>query len=311
VIVQKELDLMGSKPPKPARQLSTGVQWLRIALRPQNRGPILAALVIVAAIAGLTVAWNKWGAPTTKSAEYVVTPDKIDVTPQPAWIHADVKADVVQVGKLTQLNLRDPQLVEEVARAFALHAWVAKVVRVTKEFPARVNVELEYRRPIAAVEITSQGQPGLLFVDAEGVLLPSEDFAQSQAKDFLRIAAGSSTPASVYGAPWGDERIAGAARVAQLWGDRFRQPGLVRMVAVEQPGGQIIYELRTAGETRVIWGPAPGREAAAEPAAEQKIAALLDYIADKGPLDRENGERLVDLRKLAGVRREGEAPAEP
>ena len=33
-----------------------------------------------------------------------------------------------------------------------------------------------------------------------------------------------------------------------------------------------------------------------EPPAEQKIAALLAHIADKGPLDRTDGERLIDLR---------------
>lgn len=290
---------MGNKPPKPAPQLSTGVQWLRIASRPQNRGPILAAVVIVAAIAGLMVAWNKWGAPTTTAAEYLVTPEKIVVTPQPAWIHADVKGEVVQVAKLTQLNLRDPKLVEQIAQAFALHAWVAKVDRVTKEFPARVEVQLTYRRPVAAVEITTGGQPGLLFVDADGVLLPSGDFAQSQAKDFLRISAGSSTPASVYGAPWGDERVAGAAKVAAAWGDRFREPGMVKIVASEKVGGELEFELRTAGETRVVWGAEPGREAPGEPTPDQKIAALRDYITDKGPLDRQNGERLVDLRKLA------------
>jgi hypothetical protein len=268
-------------------------------LRPQNRGPILAALVVMAAIAGLMMAWNRWGAPTTAGPEYVVTPDKMVVTPQPAWIHADVKSDVVQIGKLAELDLRDPGLVEEVSRAFALHAWVAKVVRVSKQFPARVTVDLEYRQPVAAVEIVSQGEPGLLFVDAQGVLLPSADFAQSQAKDFLRIAAGTSTPVSVYGAPWGDERVAGAARIAAAWGDRFHRADLVRIVAAETIGGQREFELRTAGQTRVVWGASPGRESASEPTAEQKISALLDYIADKGPLDRDGGERLIDLRKLS------------
>jgi hypothetical protein len=303
---------MGTKAPQPARQLSGTVQWIRILLRPQNRGPVLAALVVVAAIVGLMIAWNRWGAPTTKSAEYVVTPEKICVTPQPPWIHADVKSEVVQVARLTNLDLRSPRLVEEIARAFALHAWVAKVVRVTKHFPAHVNVELEYRRPVAAVEIVSQGEPGLLFVDAAGVLLPSSDFAQSQAKDFLRIAGANSTPASVYGTPWGDERVAGAARIAAVWGDRYRDAGLVRIVATEKPGGQLDFELRTAGETRVVWGATPGRETAVEPAAEQKVLALLDYIADKGPLDRANGERLVDLRQLVrSVRRDGKQPAAP
>jgi hypothetical protein len=293
---------MATKAPKAARQLSSGVQTVRMLLRPQVRGPALTALVVLAAIVGVNMAWHEWGAPATLSAEYVVTPDKIAITPLPAWIHADVKAEVVQAANLNRLDLRDAKLVEEVSRAFALHAWVAKVCRVEKQFPAQVHVELEYRRPVAAVEVTDRGQPGLLFVDAQGVLLPSADFASNQGKDYLRIAVGSGSPAG-YGMPWGDEdqRVAGAARIAAAWGDRFQAAGLYRIVAAAA-SGQLTYELRTPGETRVVWGAAPGRESAAEPSAEQMIAALLAYIADKGPLDRPTGERLIDLRKLAAGR---------
>jgi hypothetical protein len=272
-------------------------------LRPQVRGPVLTALVMLAAIVGVNRAWQEWGAPATLSHDYVVTPDRIAITPLPTWIHADVKAEVVQAANLNRLELRDAKLVEEVSRAFALHAWVAKVGRVEKRFPAQVHVELEYRRPVAAVEVTDRGKPGLLFVDDQGVLLPSADFASNQGQDYLRIAVGNSSPAG-YGMPWGDDgqRVAGAARIAAAWGDRFHAADLYRIVVNEDAGGQLTYELRTPGETRVVWGAAPGREATAEPSAEQKIAALLAHIADKGPLDRPAGDRLIDLRKLAAGR---------
>jgi hypothetical protein len=271
----------------------------RILWRPQNRGPVLAAAVIVLSIVGLMIAWNRWGAPTTRGPEYVVTADKIKATPQPAWIHVDVKAEVVRAGNLSRLDLRDRHLVEQVSQAFALHAWIAKVVRVEKRFPAEVEVTVEYRRPVAAVELTPDGKRELLFVDGEGILLPSRDFAANQALDYLRISGIHSTPAGVYGSPWGDDSVAGAARIASVWGDRFKKAGLYRILPSESASGQLSYELRTPGETRVLWGPTPGHEASSEPSAEQKIAALLDHIADKGALDRDGGERLIDLRTLA------------
>ena len=52
---------------------------------------------------------------------------------------------------------------------------------------------------------------------------------------------------------------------------------------------------------RVIWGPAPGSESAREPSAEQKIAALEQYVHDKGPLERDGGPPLLDLRELASA----------
>ncbi|MEX2174106.1 MAG: hypothetical protein WD872_07075 [Pirellulaceae bacterium] len=293
---------MGSKQPKPARPVPPAARALRILMRPQHRGPLLATAVVLAALVGLVVAWNRWGVPTTLGPDYIVTPERILATAQPAWIHTDVKAEVVQTAGLDRLDLRDRKLTEKVARAFALHAWVARVERVEKRFPAQVTVDLVYRRPVAAVEIINRGQPRLLFIDAESILLPSDDFAPNQAQGYLRIASNHSMPAGVYGTPWGDERIAGAARIAAALQEQFAQVELYRIVASEAASGETVYELRTAGDTRVIWGPAPGRESSSGPSVEQKIEALLHYVAHKGPLDRDGGQRLIDLRRLAASR---------
>jgi hypothetical protein len=268
-------------------------------LRPQNRGPVLAAAIVLVAIAGFAIAWQRWGEPTIKSPDYLLTPDRLVVTPQPKWIHADVKAEVIRSSDLSSRNVRDPKLAEEIAAAFALHPWVAMVVRVEKHFPARVDVTLEYRRPVAAVEIANRGEAGLLFVDGLGVLLPSTDFAQSQAKGFLRIAAGDETPAGGYGVAWGSERVSGAASIAAAFGQKWQPLGLYRVVAVETTAGDLTYELRTKSEARVVWGAAPGQEALGEPSPEQKIAALEHLVSDKGPLDRAGAPPLVDLRKSA------------
>jgi hypothetical protein len=286
---------MGGKS-KSSGQLSESWRLARILLRPQHRGPVLVLIAIAVALGGFSVAWNRWGRQALSTGEYLVTPNEIVVTPQPKWIHADVKTEVVRTANLGERMLNEPKLVEEVAVAFALHPWVARVVRVEKRFSAGVQVSLEYRRPVAAVEIASRGEAGLLFVDADGVLLPSSDFAAGQAKDFLRITAGNETPAGGYGAPWGSDRVAGAARIAAALGDRWRGLGLYRVAAVESSAGELTFELRTKGDVRVVWGAVPGREASGEPSAEQKISSLEQLVADKGPLDRNGGPTLVELQ---------------
>lgn len=286
---------MGGKA-KPTGQISESWRVVRILMRPQYRGPVLAVGVIACALVGLGIAWNRWGRPALEAPEYRLTPEKIAVTPPPKWIHADVKGEVIRTANLTERRITDPQLVEEVAAAFALHPWVAKVARVEKHAPAGMIVALEYRRPVAAVEIASRGEAGLLFIDAQGVLLPSADFAQSQAKDFLRIAAGNETPAGGYGAAWGSERVAGAAQVAAALGDRWQPLGLYRVSAVESSAGELTYELRTKADVRIVWGSLPGHETSGEPSAEQKLRTLEQLVADKGPLDREGGRALIDLR---------------
>jgi hypothetical protein len=291
---------MGTNKAKPAGTPKPAAPWIRFLLRPQNRGLVLCALVVIVSGAGVLYAWQRWGQPAMRSAEYVVTPERINVNALPAWIRSDVKAEVIRSAGITQLDLRENKLLEKVSHAFALHPWVAKVVRIEKRFPARVEVELLYRRPAAVVEIVPQGKNELLFVDDQSVLLPSTDFSPSQAKDYLRIAAGNETTASVYGMPWGSRRIAGAARLAALWGDRWKPLGLYRIVTVESAAGQVIYELRTPRDVRIIWGSAAISESAREPSAEQKIAALEQLVHDKGPLDREGAQAVVDLRQLAG-----------
>src|SRR5262249_57365216 len=160
---------------------------------------------------GSIYGWRRWGELSINSAEYLVTAERISVTPQPAWIHINVKSEVLRSLTGAKLDLLDSELVEKIADAFAMHPWVAKVARVEKRFPAYVNVELEYRRPVLVVKLDAPGDEGLLFLDKQSVLLPSSDFASSQAQDYLRIVAAWEKPTRPYDTPWGTERVAGGA----------------------------------------------------------------------------------------------------
>jgi hypothetical protein len=277
------------------------MQLVRLLLRPQYRGMVLCAVIAVVAIGFSTYAWRQWGEPATHGNEYVVPPENILVTPQPAWIHANVKDEVIRTAAIKELSLLDRGLVEQVAQAFALHPWVKNVVRVEKRHPAEVEVEVEYRRPALVVKIEAPEDQGLLFVDEEGVLLPSTDIAPSEARNYLRIGAAGETPTSVYGTPWGSERIAGAARIAAAWGDAWRSLGLYWLTASRTSAGELMYELRTKDDkVRVVWGSAIGRESAGEAPAAQKIAALQQYVNDKGQLGKGGEDVVMDLRELAG-----------
>ncbi len=291
---------MGTSKSKQALSRNAGMSVVRILLRPQYRGLVLCVVIVVAAIGASMYAWQRWGEPAMHGSEYLVTAEQILVTPQPAWIHANVKDEVIRTAAISELALLDRDLVEQVAQAFALHPWVKSVVRVEKKHPSQVAVELEYRRPVMVVKIDAPEEQGLLFLDEESVLLPSGDFAPSQARNYLRIGAAGETPTSVYGTPWGSERIAGAARVAAAWGEQWQALGLYWIVAARNSAGEFTYELRTQDDkARVVWGATIGRESASEPAAGQKIAALAEYVNDKGPLGKSGEAVVIDLRELA------------
>ena len=293
---------------KPARN------WTPPLLRKLTRGGLFGAwsrrLIVAAIILGLVLvgwsyAWRTWGEPGTTGHDFLVTPEKISVTPLPAWIHADVKMEVVKSGSLSSLPLRDPQLVDKVSRAFAAHSWVASVKKVSKHYPARIEVELEYRRPVAMVEVIWQGEPKLYFIDAASVLLPSEDFeneVEQKAPHFLRIFAGDVSPTGrAFGTPWGSERIAGAALLADAWQDRWQKLGLYKVLLdKDDPNGKPMYVLATKSDTRMRWGHAPGSEAKEEQTSREKIAWLEQYVAKHGPLDKSAADASLDLRYATG-----------
>ena len=237
-----------------------------------------------------------------------LTAEQIEVVPpQPDWIKSDVKAEVVG-GGLANLNPLDRDLTTRVAGAFAVHNWVAEVIKVHKQAGPKIVVELCYRRPVAMVEVASGSQSGLLAVDKLGVLLPPDDFVkptkdlQTQLnRQYLRITAKDAQPAGPIGTAWGDDRVVGAARIAAAWQGRWKVLGLFRIVALgDRPQhavpATIQYELYTRGGLRILWGRAPGEELSGEATAEQKVDRLEQYVADKGPLDQQTPAGDIDLR---------------
>ena len=79
---------------------------------------------------------------------------------------------------------------------------------------------MEYRRPVAMVEVPAGMFPGydyegLLPVDDEGHLLPVE-MDEQEATGFPKIAGVDTSPAGPPGSPWGDPRVAQAAQIVTL-----------------------------------------------------------------------------------------------
>lgn len=262
---------------------------------------LLFLFVTVLALAvGLVFAWKKWGPEFTSHSRYRLSAEIIEVTPQPSWIHSDVKAEVIRDGNLDELRILDEQVTVKVAGAFALHNWVAKVKRVSKHADPKVVVDVEYRKPVAMVEVTSGGGRGLLPIDAASVLLPTDDFSPTEIRAYPRVAAGEASPAGLTGTPWGDERIAGAARLAALLDEAWGRLGLYRIVVVGDRDGKrrtaALYELQSRKGSRIVWGRAPGQEALGEAAATEKLARLEEYLEANGPLDGSKGAVQIDLR---------------
>jgi hypothetical protein len=168
-----------------------------------------------------------------------------------------------------------------------------------------VVVELAYRRPVAMVEVTMNDRPGLLPVDVNGVLLPPGDFSAEQARDYLRVSLADATPAGPVGTPWGDPRVDGAARIAAVLQEHWKQLGLYR-VAVEHAeslpaaSAEAVFVLSTRRGAQIVWGAAPLANSSADvKAALVKVERLVAYVEQHGPLDELNSGTQIDLTQVA------------
>ena len=173
-----------------------------------------------------------------------------------------------------------------------------KVVHVSKRYPARVLVELDYRRPVAMVEVTG----GWLPIDGDAVLLPTSDFSADATTEYIRISAGDSLPNSkLAGTAWGDERVTQAAKLAAYLTPQTHNLGLAKILGYRGPNDfrgrpDYYFVIMTRKNTSVIWGRAPAHEQSGEPVAEQKLARLQQFAAEQGSLDVLDPGQTIDLR---------------
>jgi hypothetical protein len=265
---------------------------------------VWASLLLLAALAlGSHFAWQRYGAAVARHPQYQLTADQIQITPQPPWIRSDVKAEVLRDAGLigTVSVLDDPNVfVRRIQDAFEFHPWVAHVRGIRKRLPAALDVELDYRRPVAAVETSNGRSLTLTPIDVQGVHLPEADFTEIERRYLPRIVGTTSRPLT--GETWDDPRILGAARLAAGLADIWQQLRLVQILPSTQPllrGDEryYSYEILTSGGTRVVWGVAPSEEpTAGESPFATKRERLVDYAAEHGLLDSIDGPAQLDVR---------------
>ncbi len=251
-----------------------------------GRAFVAAILIGVALAAGAAALWSSLGDAILADRRYRLDPHNIEITPSPPWIRGDLCQEVIRDASLDQdLSILDPDLTERIAKAFMLHPWVDRVVRVSKHHPARVRVELVYRRPVCMVKVRG----GVLPVDASGIVLPSSDFSPLEARTYPRLVGIQSAPIGPAGTHWGDALVTGGAEIAAALAGRWQRFQLDRIEPVEVGHGTLAdtckYELVTRSGRRIAWGAAPSAAASHELSAAEKVARMESLIRAHGSLD--------------------------
>jgi hypothetical protein len=237
---------------------------------------------------------------------YRLRPENVVVTPLPPWIKTDVRSEALRDASLDNgPSILERDLAERVALAFAAHPWVAEVTRATKEHPARVVVELVYRRPACMVELPRVPElvaGGLYPVDVQGVLLPSADFSPAEAAEYPRLAGIETFPVADAGRAWGDDWVAAGASLAAVLADDWRTLGLAQIAPARELADSSEARplvVTTHGGVRIVWGRSPIDDAEGEPTAAEKLTRLKQLASDQMGLDALDAPREIDVRRAA------------
>jgi hypothetical protein len=237
--------------------------------------------------------------------EYRLTVRDIRVNALPSWVPPDLIEQVIEKAGLPETaSLLDDKLTEKIAAAFAAHPWVEKVVRVAKTVPARVDVELIYRVPVAMVEV----KQGLYPIDSRGILLPPDEFSLADTQRYPLIVNVRSMPEGPAGTNWGDVTVLGGARLAALLTAHWKEFNLASIECPTRTKADAtidegIYYLFTANGSKIIWGRAPGSGHPGELSADQKVGRMDEYVKRFGGFDQPDGPYEIDIRHWQEISR--------
>lgn len=273
--------------------------------RPSRLWRRLKVVVLAAVVAtlawGVSLAWKQVGPDVIRRDRYLLPAEQVSVSSPPAWLAADVRSEVLHAAQLDRrLSILDDNFVQVLQDAFALHPWVESVVRVEKQYPPAVDIEIIYRKPVAVVEIAAGGVVQLLPVDRHGIHLPAADVPEIRRRYLPRIGGVVGQPP--IGRRWDDPRVDGAVdlavRLAGDW-DRLHLVEILPSARPEINGARryYVYDLVTRGGTRIVWGAAPLDGPPGEPEFHEKQTRLERCIQDVGPLDSVRAPAVVDVRR--------------
>lgn len=281
-------------PAKPSVAARAGKALLKTFFRPK-RLLLLALIPVLGAIA--PIAWRNW--PTLEERDtYRLTAADIHVTEPRHPVPSNIVERAVGTAAFdNEFSVLDASLLPRLADAFAKDPWVKEVVRLQKSLPARIDVELVYRTPVAMIDV----KQGVYPVDDEGVLLPPNDFTAAEIRRYPLVTGIASLPSGAPGTPWGETTVVGAAKIAAALSPDWSTLGLTSIEAplptsVNVALDDLTFELRTRNGSTIVWGRPPGTGHPGELTVDQKLGRLKQYIADFGPLDAPGPAFEIDIR---------------
>ena len=219
--------------------------------------------------------------------------EQIALSDAPPWIAGWIEMQLKrQIAAQVSGDPLDGSGLERAATVLADDPWIVRVKQIRRLPGSMIDVQAEYRMPIALVESVD----GYHIVSTTGVLLPGLYMPEQIEAVGLPIIAGVDVDAPRPGQPWESDRLAaGIQLVSLLDGEPYFQQIEAFDVSGDDGRGRIQLSLLTHTGGKVIWGLPPRQEASLEPEASLKRDKLRSIYGQRGSIDA--GSRTVAINE--------------
>jgi hypothetical protein len=245
-------------------------------------------LVAGALAAGCVVGVQQLWRAVSGRPEFVVRPGDLTLTSK--WVRtAEMKRDFLVTDRTgilrtSGVSIFTAGLCEDVAAAYAASPWVRRVLLVAKEFPNRLDVQLELREPFALVQVGGK----CLCVDEEGAPLSPQFYDLSPQRvaslvPVITLSGDCAVPNA--GRPWKQPEVQEGLAMVHLCRKDLARNAPVHEIQVQNPeNAAVMATLVLDSGPRVQWGQTPsGPRSLAEISTAQKTTALLAITKKEGP----------------------------
>jgi hypothetical protein len=286
------------------------------------RGMLLhpATLYLGSAVIVLFLAiscWEKYGHRIIDVDAMTLTAEKIQLTPQPSWVGADLKQTVlesVQFPGQRSPSIMDTSLIPSTVTTLESVGWIETIDHIQKS-KSGLKIDLTYRLPVAMVEIRPKPvkgfkstQPIRLHIDRTATLMGKG--LSDRPDDYLLVSVDQPmyTDQLIAWSQWQDPRIQNAAAISDFVKDVWQPMGLYRLMTWRNQSNasdrripfQFWTKMGQKTGVRVIWGNAPGQELPGEADAAEKVQAMAAYVVKHGRFDQMT-DRTLDVRSGRAV----------
>jgi hypothetical protein len=128
---------------------------------------VIGTIASVIAGGGVFLFKKAWRNVATRE-DFKVDPSTLEIRGLPDWVSPKIAGEIKKCSSLRgEFSIFEPRVAERIAQEFLKSPWVSSVKYIKKEFPNRISMQFEIRRPVAMAK--SNGKSYML--DADGVVL--------------------------------------------------------------------------------------------------------------------------------------------